>query len=236
MLIFSYCFNFKTQSQLNQEDKLQREIIMADSILYQSILTFLNQDIRSYVKGGWLLRNAYNIYDKVYKTVVQLQQKLSDSKVPGQADLTKNAATDGNENELSEDSLAQLLAAVSFGYGTLQLSISLVPPKILKIIEFLGFEGDREAGLSALDYTSNSRDMRAPLAMLGVLWYHTILRPFFALDGTNAAAGEYCVLFFCFFLERVGVGGPSISTQHHSKGFFTKVSHSFKPGDDAERQ
>ncbi|XP_064597427.1 tetratricopeptide repeat protein 39C-like [Liolophura sinensis] len=178
-----------TQSQLNLEDKLQRDVIIADTILYQSILTFLNQDIPSYVKGGWLLRKAYKIYDRVHKTVVQLQQKLSDSKIPGRADLTKSAATDGNENELTEDLLSQLLAAVSFGYGTLQLSISLVPPKILKIIEFLGFEGDREAGLSALHYTSNSRDMRAPLAMLGVLWYHTILRPFFALDGTNAAAG-----------------------------------------------
>ena len=61
----------------------------------------------------------------------------------------------------------------------------MIPPKILKIIEFLGFEGDRNVGLAALNYTCNSADMKAPLATLGLLWYHTVLRPFFALDGAN---------------------------------------------------
>jgi tetratricopeptide (TPR) repeat protein len=31
--------------------------------------------------------------------------------------------------------------------------------------------------------------MRAPLATLALLWYHTIVRPFFALDGSNVQAG-----------------------------------------------
>lgn len=31
--------------------------------------------------------------------------------------------------------------------------------------------------------------MRAPLATLALLWYHTIVRPFFALDGCNIQAG-----------------------------------------------
>ena len=34
-------------------------------------------------------------------------------------------------------------------------------------------------------FSSNSKDMKAPLATLGLLWYHTVLRPFFALDGAN---------------------------------------------------
>ena len=46
--------------------------------------------------------------------------------------------------ELSEDTLGRLLGAVNFGYGTFQLCMSMVPPKILKLIEFLGFEGERE--------------------------------------------------------------------------------------------
>ena len=58
----------------------------------------------------------------------------------------------------------RLRGAVNFGYGGLQLSISLVPPKVLKIIEFLGFDGDREGGLRSLGIASNSKDMRAPIA------------------------------------------------------------------------
>lgn len=81
------------------------------------------------------------------------------------------------------------MSAVSFGYGIYQLCVSLLPPSLLKVIHFLGFEGDREAGLTALMYARLSEDMRAPLASLSLLWYHTIARPFFALDGSNLRAG-----------------------------------------------
>ncbi len=67
----------------------------------------------------------------------------------------------------------------------------MMPPKVLKLIEFLGFDGDRARGLSALYFCSTAADMRAPLATLGLLWYHTMIRPFFALDGANMDAGGY---------------------------------------------
>lgn len=101
-----------------------------------------------------------------------------------------NNVIDGNDNVLSPLIVDRLLGSVNFGYGSFQLVMSIVPPKILKLIEFLGFEGDRDAGLSALDYTSKSRDMKGPLAMLGLLWYHTVIRPFFAIDGGNYTAGK----------------------------------------------
>ena len=56
-------------------------------------------------------------------------------------------ATDGNDNEIPVEVLDRLQGAVNFGYGTFQICISMIPPKILKIIEFLGFEGDRELGM-----------------------------------------------------------------------------------------
>ncbi|XP_052096836.1 tetratricopeptide repeat protein 39C-like [Mytilus californianus] len=174
------------------EDKIQRQVIVADSILYQGILIFTNQDISSYIKGGWYLRKAYKIYEKLHKDVNQLiaASKLKQSKSQNSLTSTGSAVSsdgpiDSNDNELTQDVLSRLLGAVNFGYGTFQLCISMVPPKILKLIEFLGFEGDREAGLAALDFTNHSKDMKAPLATLGLLWYHTVLRPFFALDGAN---------------------------------------------------
>lgn len=60
--------------------------------------------------------------------------------------------------------VSRLMSAVSFGYGIYQLCVSLLPPSLLKMIHFLGFEGDREAGLTALMYARLSEDMRAPLA------------------------------------------------------------------------
>ena len=68
-------------------------------------------------------------------------------------------------SSIGKETVSRLLGAVSFGYGTFQLCISLVPPKLLKIIELIGFEGDRDTGLKCLDFASNTRDMRAPMAM-----------------------------------------------------------------------
>lgn len=67
--------------------------------------------------------------------------------------------------------VARLMAAVSFGYGIFQLCISLLPASLLKLIHFLGFEGDRKIGLSALMFSREGTDMRGPLASYVPLCY-----------------------------------------------------------------
>lgn len=89
------------------------------------------------------------------------------------------------DRPIDPDDVRRLMGAVSFGYGVFQLSISLLPPSLLKLISFLGFEGDRAMGVACLMHSRISSDMRAPLSTLGLLWYYTIVTPFFALDGSN---------------------------------------------------
>ncbi|XP_017569094.1 tetratricopeptide repeat protein 39C-like [Pygocentrus nattereri] len=93
------------------------------------------------------------------------------------------------EAGLTAESLSRLKGSVSFGYGLFHLCISMVPPHLLKIINLLGFPGDRQQGLTSLTYASESKDMKAPLATLALLWYHTVVQPFFALDGSETEAG-----------------------------------------------
>lgn len=57
------------------------------------------------------------------------------------------------------------MGAVCFGYGVLQLGISLLPPSLLRLTSFLGFAGNRSAGISNLMYARKGLDMRAPLGM-----------------------------------------------------------------------
>lgn len=80
--------------------------------------------------------------------------------------MTSDAANDNHiaAEGVTEDSLNRLKGAVSFGYGLFHLCISMVPPNLLKIINLLGFPGDRLQGLSSLMYASESKDMKAPLA------------------------------------------------------------------------
>lgn len=56
------------------------------------------------------------------------------------------------------------MGAVCFGYGVLQLGISLLPPSLLKLTNFFGFNGNRVGGISNLMYARKGTDMRAPLA------------------------------------------------------------------------
>ncbi|XP_064652749.1 tetratricopeptide repeat protein 39C-like isoform X2 [Lineus longissimus] len=193
------------------EERLQRTIIVADCLHFQSFLTFLNQDVPSFIKGGWTMRKAWKTYEKTYKEINKLYENAK--KYERMRHTNSSGAMNGNngvkiqrnfslpdaetmakmeeeaDQSLSIQTLERLLGSVSFGYGLLLLVMSCVPPKILKIIEFLGFEGDREAGVQALEFSSNSTDMKAPFATLSLLWYHTLLRSFFSLDGGNILAG-----------------------------------------------
>ncbi|XP_034242799.1 tetratricopeptide repeat protein 39C-like [Thrips palmi] len=99
--------------------------------------------------------------------------------------LTSAFSASQPEDNIPPNVVARLMAGVSFGYGIFQLCVSYVPPPLLRFIHFLGFEGDRNAALSALNFTRQSNDFRAPLATLALLWYHTILCPFFASSGNG---------------------------------------------------
>uniref|UniRef100_H3B7F6 Tetratricopeptide repeat domain 39C n=1 Tax=Latimeria chalumnae TaxID=7897 RepID=H3B7F6_LATCH len=143
----------------------------------------------AYIKGGWILRKAWKIYNKCYTDINGLQEMCKKATSP--KSLTCDAANDNHvpAEGISEESLNRLKGSVSFGYGLFHLCISMVPPNLLKIINMLGFPGDRLQGLSSLMYASESKDMKAPLATLALLWYHTVVRPFFALDGSDSQAG-----------------------------------------------
>ena len=51
-----------------------------------------------------------------------------------------------------------------FGYGIMNIVLSLIPPKLMKLANLFGFSGDRRLGLQALEFASHSQDMKAPLA------------------------------------------------------------------------
>lgn len=82
---------------------------------------------------------------------------MSTSVVSGSTKAEKSAPepSNGTKEEsaselMTKDTLSRLLGAVSFGYGMFQLAMSLLPEKVLKLIEFLGFHTEKETGLKAL--------------------------------------------------------------------------------------
>lgn len=103
------------------------------------------------------------MYNKCHSDISQLQGACQRrSSVQSETDNANHNAP--VENAVTVEALDRLKGSVSFGYGLFHLCISMVPPHLLKIINLLGFPGDRLQGLSSLMYASESKDMKAPLA------------------------------------------------------------------------
>lgn len=218
-------------------DRLQRQIIVADCQVYLAVLSFVKQELSAYIKGGWILRKAWKMYNKCHSDISQLQEACqrrsllqqeeamcadnanhnSPPSSPPPSPHTGTPDSGPGKGTVTAEALDRLKGSVSFGYGLFHLCISMVPPHLLKIINLLGFPGDRLQGLSSLMYASESKDMKAPLATLALLWYHTVVLPFFALDGSDTHSGlmeakailqRKCVVYpnsslFMFFKGRV---------------------------------
>ncbi|XP_026054175.1 tetratricopeptide repeat protein 39C [Carassius auratus] len=181
------------RSGVEMVDGLQRQIIVADCQVYLAVLCFVKQEISAYIKGGWILRKAWKMFNKCYSDISQLQEACRRRSSDQQGALTSDQANHNTSarsgGRVTEEVLDRLKGSVSFGYGLFHLCISMVPPHLLKIVNLLGFPGDRHQGLASLAYASESKDMKAPLATLALLWYHTVVQPFFALDGSDSRAG-----------------------------------------------
>ncbi|XP_038138276.1 tetratricopeptide repeat protein 39C-like [Cyprinodon tularosa] len=196
-------------------DRLQRQIIVADCQVYLAVLSFVKQELSAYIKGGWILRKAWKMYNKCHSDISQLQETCQRRPSGNQQSLSADNANHNVESGVTAEALDRLKGSVSFGYGLFHLCISMVPPHLLKIINLLGFPGDRLQGLSSLMYASESKDMKAPLATLALLWYHTVVLPFFALEGSDTHAG---LLEAKAILQRKSVVYPNSSLFMFFKG------------------
>ncbi|KAG8455133.1 hypothetical protein GDO86_001371 [Hymenochirus boettgeri] len=72
--------------------------------------------------------------------------------------------------------------------------LSLLPSRVLRLLEFIGFSGNRELGLSQLREGAAGSSIRAILCVLTLLFYHTYISDTWYVFGINNA-GDYCNYF-----------------------------------------
>ena len=136
--------------------------------MFSAILTLVKQELSGIFSAGLLLRKAWKSYEKLHSElfdlyrskdvnaerdygskpeenlVIQFENAVDEEKDDDELSF-KSFGSDTNESpdELSLYTIKRLLGSVSFGYGLFQIALSFVPPRIMKLIKFLGFEGDR---------------------------------------------------------------------------------------------
>ncbi|XP_033978029.1 tetratricopeptide repeat protein 39B [Trematomus bernacchii] len=136
------------QSNL-QEEEMHAEICYAECLLQKATLTFVqDENMISFIKGGLKIRTSYQIYKECQNSL--------------------NAAQD-----VQSDAFKQFEGGVKLGIGSFNLMLSLLPQRILRLLEFIGFSGNRGFGLSQLREGASSQSLRSVLCALTLLFYNT---------------------------------------------------------------
>nr|DBA28125.1 TPA: hypothetical protein GDO54_008531 [Pyxicephalus adspersus] len=140
----------QTGDQLSEEE-MHAEICYAECLLQKAALTFVqDENMINFIKGGLKIRTSYQIYKECHQVLSGMTQD-------------KN----------SSDTHHQFEGGVKLGIGAFNLMLSLLPSRILRLLEFIGFSGNRGLGLLQLQEGASGTSLRAILCVLTLLFYHT---------------------------------------------------------------
>ncbi|XP_077269828.1 tetratricopeptide repeat protein 39B [Temnothorax americanus] len=133
-------------------EEVHAELCYAESLLLKSMLTFVEDEtLISFVKAGLKIRTCFLSYKECMTILKNRKWKDDNHKV-------------------------HFEGGVHMGIGTFNLMISLLPARVIKLLEFIGFSGDKEYGLMELREGCNDRKgLRHVLCVLSLLTYNLII-------------------------------------------------------------
>ncbi|XP_070169153.1 tetratricopeptide repeat protein 39B [Polyergus mexicanus] len=133
-------------------EEVHAELCYAESLLLKSMLTFVEDEtLVSFVKAGLKIRTCFLSYKECMT-------------------ILNNRKWGDNIHKVHFES------GVRMGIGTFNLMISLLPARIIKLLEFIGFSGDKTYGLTELKAGYNERrGLRQILCVMILLSYNLIV-------------------------------------------------------------
>jgi len=142
----------RCDSDQYSELELHAELVYAECLLLKAMLTVCEDEtLVSFVKAGLKIRQCYVSFKECWNIL----QNRDWSK-----DHFKNHFEGG----------------VRLGVGTFNLLMSLLPPRITKLLEFVGFTGSRDIGLSELLRCYRDQScLRQFLSSIILLGYHLFI-------------------------------------------------------------
>lgn len=142
--------------------EIHAELCYAECLLLRALLTFIqDENLISFVRGGLKIRSCY----QSYKECLLILKHRTWS---------------------SEYVKCHFESGVRMGVGAFNLLISILPARVLKLLEFIGFSGNKTIGLKELDRGTHLKPgLRGPLCALILIFYHTILTHFAGLGDGN---------------------------------------------------
>ncbi|XP_065556695.1 tetratricopeptide repeat protein 39B-like isoform X2 [Artemia franciscana] len=134
------------------EEEVHAELAYAECLQLKAVLTFTEDEtLMSFVKGGMKLRSCFQSYKECWQIL--------------------------QNRDVSEDKhTMHFESGVRMGVGAFNLMISMLPAKVLKLLEFIGFSSSRSYGLEELERGYNlENSMRRILCAMVLLGNHLIM-------------------------------------------------------------
>nr|CAB3267342.1 tetratricopeptide repeat protein 39B [Phallusia mammillata] len=130
------------------DSELHAELIFAELNLYRSALTFIqDENLLSFIRGALKVRLCYQTYNYCYKIVAAEGFNL-------------------------KQNCHHFHGGVMLGCGAFNIGLSLLPPRILSLLEWIGFSSDKQTGLDQLKTGYTSPNLRSSLISLFILGYN----------------------------------------------------------------
>ncbi|KAL2098267.1 hypothetical protein ACEWY4_007474 [Coilia grayii] len=150
------------------EEEMHAELCYAEVLLLRGALTFIgDESVIGFIKGGMKMRASYQAF-KYCQELLNTYKTLTE-----ESDTFRNFA-----------------GGVNMGIGSFNLMLSLFPARVLRLLEFLGFAGNREMGLSQLREGATRSSLRSILSTLTLLMFHLYTSVILGTGEGNVAEAE----------------------------------------------
>ncbi|ORZ15341.1 hypothetical protein BCR42DRAFT_416898 [Absidia repens] len=181
---------------------MQYEVLETNCMLMSATLQFLSNHWMDYMRAAYKLRKTYKKYEQLFEVVTgkkpydyayhvkqcrkrkrsfrRRKQQHGNTKTSNNNSNRSNSNSSNNSNNSKNGEAASVVqSGVFFGVGLLSLIFSLLPPKLNKLLNTLGFHSSRPFALQLLQQSYSNQDgMYSSLSALALLAYYTNLSSF----------------------------------------------------------
>uniref|UniRef100_A0A8C9J5U6 Tetratricopeptide repeat protein 39B n=1 Tax=Panthera tigris altaica TaxID=74533 RepID=A0A8C9J5U6_PANTA len=155
-----------------KEEELHAEVCYAECLILKSTVTFIQDDsMLGFLKCAINIRLSYQIYKDCQQVLTQMPNNHSKT-------------------------YRHLVEGVKFGLGAFNLLLSLVPPKTLKLLNIVGYSGDREVGLTLLHESASKSHINNILSVLTLVFYYTYICVAIGAEKGHSSAVEDLFLIY----------------------------------------
>ncbi|KAG9275743.1 tetratricopeptide repeat protein 39B-like [Astyanax mexicanus] len=155
---------YKHEPEQMTEEEMHAELCYAEVLLQMAALSFVeDESMIGFIKAGLKMRTSY----LTFKECETLLDK-------------------GKDN----DAHNHFVGGVNMGIGSFNLMLSLFPARILRLLEFVGFSGNREVGLSHLRHGAATNSLRSILSAFTLLMFNIYITVILGTGECNLAEAE----------------------------------------------